>query len=68
MSRPILNRAPLIIAKAEGAQLVQTQSEFGCIYTVTDHTGATRFKSSRREAATAWLEGYAAGIAAGRAC
>jgi hypothetical protein len=59
--RPILNTSPAIIARASGARIEQAQGEYGSIYSVIDSDGETRFRSNRKEAASAWLEGYAAG-------
>lgn len=58
--RPILS-TPAIIARAAGARIEQAQGEYGSLYAVIDSDGGTRFRTNRREAATAWLEGYAAG-------
>lgn len=52
---------PAIIAKAAGAQIEQARGEFGSLYTITDRDGETRFRTNRKDAATAWLEGYTAG-------
>lgn len=65
--RPILHHAPAIIARAYGARIEQAQGEFGSLYSVIDRDGETRFRSNRKEAATAWLEGYTAGRADQRA-
>ena len=59
--QPARRAAPVLLAKAYGARLEQSQAEFGSLYTVTDRDGETRYRSNKRENAMAWLEGYTAG-------
>lgn len=61
--RPIVKHAPAIIAQRAGLVMQQQQSEFGAIYAIQDAAGVARYRSNKRESASAWLEGYAAGWA-----